>query len=122
MDNLNQTDLDLRLQLLGMAISTFGTKVARQLKYNLKDANKNLKKLELGLAQLDVLIGYVVIGTVVYANTIEDGDNCITEKEAQDMFETLSIEFDVCFPAIGTSFINGISGDYSDDYSDDFFN
>ena len=121
MDNLNQTDVDIRLQLLGRAIGDFGEKVARQLMYGQRDANKNLKKLKLGLCQLDVLRDYQIIGKVIYDNTIEDGDNCITEEVAQSLFQTLSIEFNVCFPAIGTTFREGIPGDYSDDYSDDYY-
>jgi hypothetical protein len=121
MDNLSQTDKDVRLQLLIDDVSKFGELISRQLMYGMKEAKANLKQLELAMVYMEILQDYNVIGSVINGNTIVDGDNCITEEEAQDMFQKLSVIFCRCFPAIGATYTDYVLGDFSDDFNNDFF-
>lgn len=96
---LTQTDITNRLLLTQEYISDFGKDVANQFFYNQSYRERNFKTLAL-------LVGYVKVLTCYQPITgnITEEDNCITETEAQAIFDHISFITEIAFASIGTTY------------------
>jgi len=82
---LNATDLDVRLDLIADYISEFGNTVSKNYLYGQKCAESNFKTLALLTGYVKVLSCYQPI-----TGTVTEDQNCITEAQAQAMFDHIS--------------------------------
>jgi len=98
---LNSTDLLVRLQLTSSYIATFSGKVAKQYQQGQKCANQNFRKLALLVGYVEVLRCYQPI-----TGNVTEEDNCITEEQAQNIFDHISILTDLHFASINATYIS----------------
>lgn len=98
---LNQTDLTVRLQRTADYIASFAEDVAKQFMYGQKCANRNFITLGLLEGYVEVLTCYQPI-----TGNITEEDNCVTEAQAQDMFDHISTLTGLEFASYGASYIS----------------
>ncbi len=84
---LNQTDLDVRLQIAGCKYAEIANAYANTLKYGLKCSSDNLNKLLLLNGYIEILENYIV----------GSDKNCISEVEIQLICDNISKLIDYCF-------------------------
>ncbi len=99
--NLSQQDLDIRLQLTEQYISDFSVNVANQFSYGQKCAEHNFKTLALLVCYVEALTCYQPI-----TGNITEEDNCLSETQAQQIFDHISLITQITFASIGTSYIS----------------
>ena len=97
MSTLSQLDLDVRLQLSGIAYSDLMSKYIDSLRLGKKDYLLLQSKLLALNIYIEILLGYSV-STCSVDNT---DYNCVTEEEAQLIFDKISKLTNICFQPIG---------------------
>lgn len=97
---LNETDIQARVTLLACYVGNLGKKVKEDFENGLNCANNNLNTLKIINSYLDIILKYIPIDE----NTIEN-PNCITEEEAQHIFDILSNLTNIKFKPINTTYI-----------------
>ena len=112
MSTLSQTDLTVRLQLIGQEYSSLCNTYVNDLKWGKKCAKTEWKKLILLSSYISLLEDY---------NVGED-DNCITETQLQTMLDNTSKLIKICFKPIGFSYsTTPTTRQFDDSFSDSFF-
>ena len=99
MTYLNQTDITVRLQLTAIYIGSYGSEIANDFFLGKECADEKMRELMILVAYLDILGDYQPVTGI-----IEESDNCITEIEAQGIFEHISKLIEINFATIGTSY------------------
>lgn len=99
---LNQTDIDVRLQLAGCAYSELSARFNDDLRYGRKCVTKNRIDLMLLNVYLEMLECY----------DITSEDNCLTEDEIQLIIEKISSLTGICFMPIGFTYEGIIESKY----------
>jgi len=94
MATLNQTDLNIRLQLINNCYSIMSEEFANNLKYGKKCSFSHRCNLALLAVYIEILECYQVGQT----------DNCFTETEIQALLEEISKLTGMDFQAIGYSY------------------
>tara|TARA_R110000868_G_scaffold63178_2_gene190413 strand:- start:1101 stop:1391 length:291 start_codon:yes stop_codon:yes gene_type:complete len=94
MANISQTDLIVRLQLLGCKYGELSSTFANNLKFGRKCAKTEWKKLILLGVYISILEDYHINDTV----------NCLTELQLSKMLEKASKLTDICFKPYGFNY------------------
>lgn len=103
MTYINQTDLDNRLPLIQQWIGTFGEKVVTEFSYGQTCAKIHLKQL----AIVEILYTILSEYTPITAETLPvDNTNCISEVQAQKLFDSISTITKIAFNPINATYIN----------------
>ena len=98
--DLNQVDLDVRLDYLAIYIGTFAAEVANDIYQGKKAAICKLRTLKLLIAYMEVVKDYIPLEDDV----VEEDDNFITEQQCKDIFEHMSILTGLVFSNPGYSY------------------
>ena len=98
---LNATDILVRRQLLADYIAEFAGNVAKQYQQGQKCANKNFRKLALLVGYEEVMSCYQPI-----TGNVTEEDNCITEEQAQNIFDHVITLTGLNFASIGATYIS----------------
>lgn len=97
---LTQTDLDERLQTAKCCAGSLTYKTDKEFRYGMKCAKFNLEKLFL----LEMWIKILECYTPLDENDPDETLNCITEEQAQYLFEQISKTCKACFKAINYTY------------------
>ena len=97
---LSQQDINIRLQLIAAYIADFAVSVSNQFGYGQKCAEHNFKTLALLVGYIEALTCYQPI-----TGNITEEDNCLSETEAQTIFDHISILTQITFAPIGATYI-----------------
>lgn len=96
--SLNQTDLSVRLQLLGCKYSELANTYADNLKYGQKCANSNLKNLLLLNSLIEILECYTI---PYYIDNILIDRNCFTSEQIESLLDKISKLINQQFQPLG---------------------
>lgn len=97
---LTQTDLDERLQTASCCIGSLAYTTSRDFRYGMKCANHNLEKLFLITVISEILKCYIPLDPT----DPDETDNCITELQAQYLFEQISTNCKTCYESINHTY------------------
>ena len=96
---LNQTDINVRLQLSGQAYSEMGKQLSDDFRYGRNCSVKHLNNLALLNVYIEILEQYQV-GT--------DIKQCFTEQEIQKVCDNISMLTGICFQPINYTYTPNI--------------
>lgn len=100
MDYLNQTDIDKRMQSAFCCAGSLTFKVDKEFRYGMKCANHNLEKL----FELEMIIFALDCYEPLDPSDPDETINCITEEQAQYLFDRISIICKTCFESINHTY------------------
>lgn len=101
MNFLSQIDIDVRLELTAEHIADYANTVSKQFMYGQNYASKNFKILALLVGYTKALTCYQPI-----TGSVTEADNCMTEEQAQNMFDHISLLTGISFASLGASYVS----------------
>ena len=97
---LTQTDLDERLETAYCCAGSLAYRVDKEFRYGMKCAKSNLEKLFLLTVWIKILQCY----TPLDPDDVDETENCITEEQAQYLFEQISKTCKACYEAVNYTY------------------
>ena len=97
MINLTQNDINVRLQIINCCIGRLTGELLNKIKIGSADVKCKLKDLEVLQGMFEALECY----NVLVDNITTEEDNCLTEVQAQRMFDYMSSKCDECIKLPG---------------------
>jgi hypothetical protein len=115
MINLTQDDINVRLQLIQCCIGRKATSLLNKIKIGSKDVNCKLNEILV----LQRMIKYLKCYNVLSDDVTED-DNCLTEVQAQEMFDYMIRKCDLCIKPPGFVYQQAQTSQFDDSFSESF--
>lgn len=116
MINLNQVDINVRLQILQCCIGTKAAELLVKIKIGAKDVNCKLLELQVLQGMFKAVKCYNIL-----SDDVTEEDNCLTEEQAQAIFSYMQNKCSSCFQFPGVSYTNSDSfGQFDDSFDESF--
>jgi hypothetical protein len=113
MVNLTQNDIDVRLQTINCCIGELTNSLLIKIKIGSKDAKCKLQELQILQNMVEALKCYNIL-----SDDVTEEDNCLTEAQAQSMFDYMSTKCDTCFQFPGYTYET--SGQFGEEFDESF--